>query len=669
VLQRLNERREALREHQGSLVLVMAPTLKPMVRETAPDLWSIRSLALDLDTTEVPSISVPDLLPRRIPGLRTLEISPGIIGAAAPHARLAMKAMEAGHWAESVEEAEAAVSLSEQTSTAYTDALSLLAGIEFRASSFVAATRHSSRAIKTLERAIREHPNQARLFEGRLVHLNGLLGKAHAALDNPKQAARAFEEVIGWSRPRDDGTPDLDRAWLHADGLACLARMRRLVGATHEAESLAHEAISEARGLVSRGHRNAKALLASALFEHGTTAQTLGELPIALGAYEEALETLRAADVDGIGVGDLDRGLLLHLKARVAYDLSDIALAWPAAEQSVVLTREAARSDPSRRQMLALALGTFLIIAAHRDAPEPIGREVAEFLEIMDLLAVDEELLPTSAALLGQAVREVLVTLRQDIPLGTRLKLAAAGVDLWKQAQNAGVRSLSSYVQAAKMRGDAARLLVENGDTYAALIEINAGIADITKAPGMGPDAIDLTRALCELIEYRALLARKTQGWAQASMDLQQSISLREVVLGCMDTEQTRIELVSPMLRLGVTDAKQGKWARVVETLSEALTRIGATTSTNLPYSIWLELIRIECHIDRSRARLELGDPPGAQEDEELARDGLTVLKPQGLDEAERQELDFTNARLRELQEHLRTAADIHAPPQGASAT
>ena len=45
---RLNERRDALRRRiDGGLVFALHPTMKALVREAAPDLWSIRSLVLE----------------------------------------------------------------------------------------------------------------------------------------------------------------------------------------------------------------------------------------------------------------------------------------------------------------------------------------------------------------------------------------------------------------------------------------------------------------------------------------------------------------------------------------------------------------------------------------------------------------------------------------------
>ena len=48
-LLRANERRDAMRRHlEGGLILAAPPEVKPRVRDAAPDIWSIRSLVLEL---------------------------------------------------------------------------------------------------------------------------------------------------------------------------------------------------------------------------------------------------------------------------------------------------------------------------------------------------------------------------------------------------------------------------------------------------------------------------------------------------------------------------------------------------------------------------------------------------------------------------------------------
>ena len=49
ILLRANERRDAMRRHlEGGLILAAPPEVKPRVRDAAPDIWSIRSLVLEL---------------------------------------------------------------------------------------------------------------------------------------------------------------------------------------------------------------------------------------------------------------------------------------------------------------------------------------------------------------------------------------------------------------------------------------------------------------------------------------------------------------------------------------------------------------------------------------------------------------------------------------------
>lgn len=57
---RMNEHRDALRARlPGGLVFVGTPELKPRVREAAPDLWSVRSLVVELRAVPTPGAEVP----------------------------------------------------------------------------------------------------------------------------------------------------------------------------------------------------------------------------------------------------------------------------------------------------------------------------------------------------------------------------------------------------------------------------------------------------------------------------------------------------------------------------------------------------------------------------------------------------------------------------------
>src|SRR5439155_26283964 len=57
-LLRVNERRDALRRHlKGGLVLAAPPDIKARARDAAPDLWSVRSLVLEIQPVMAQAIT------------------------------------------------------------------------------------------------------------------------------------------------------------------------------------------------------------------------------------------------------------------------------------------------------------------------------------------------------------------------------------------------------------------------------------------------------------------------------------------------------------------------------------------------------------------------------------------------------------------------------------
>ncbi len=53
---RLNERRDAVRRHhKGGVVFALHPSMKALVRDAAPDLWSVRALVLEPGLSSLPS--------------------------------------------------------------------------------------------------------------------------------------------------------------------------------------------------------------------------------------------------------------------------------------------------------------------------------------------------------------------------------------------------------------------------------------------------------------------------------------------------------------------------------------------------------------------------------------------------------------------------------------
>jgi tetratricopeptide (TPR) repeat protein len=75
LLQRLNEHRERiLRTLQGGLVLALPRPMKSEVAATAPDLWSVRALSLDVDETKAWIGPPSPLAPAGFPEERTVDL-------------------------------------------------------------------------------------------------------------------------------------------------------------------------------------------------------------------------------------------------------------------------------------------------------------------------------------------------------------------------------------------------------------------------------------------------------------------------------------------------------------------------------------------------------------------------------------------------------------------
>ncbi len=78
LLHRSNERRDHLRRRlEGGLILVAPLDLKPLFRESAPDLWSIRNLVLEIPALGRRHASqLPSLSPKKLPAQRGAKHSP-----------------------------------------------------------------------------------------------------------------------------------------------------------------------------------------------------------------------------------------------------------------------------------------------------------------------------------------------------------------------------------------------------------------------------------------------------------------------------------------------------------------------------------------------------------------------------------------------------------------
>ncbi|MEM9453133.1 MAG: tetratricopeptide repeat protein [Myxococcota bacterium] len=418
LLQRLNERRELLRDLGGGLVLALPRSFKARGREVAPDLWSIRSLSLDID--DEPEVGPGTLEPSTTmdSAQTNLVVPPGIVGPAAKHVSDALHEAEGGRWDQAIGLAHQAVCATEDGTVAQADALALLANIENQAERTPSAARHWSEAVAVLERIVGRDAGAESLLRRRLASWNGLLGRAWAACAKPVRALAAFEQSVRWSDPSGK-QPDHELVLIRIRGLMHASRMKRTLGAIRDAEPLARRAVDDARALRSKTDE-VRTVLAMALYELGGVIEFLGRWQAASDAYEESLSLLRELVEHEVAIAAIDLAMLLLCVARTAISLDALDRALDAAMEAVEITRAELRQGGTRRDLSALAVGLLARVALRRGDIEAVVSASAELDELVMKLRA-EDLEPAERAFIGHALRELVeeldVVLDEDPPV------------------------------------------------------------------------------------------------------------------------------------------------------------------------------------------------------------------------------------------------------------
>lgn len=422
LLQRLNERRELLRDQGGGLVLALPRSVKARGREVAPDLWSIRSVSLDIDEEPEVGPGAPEPSTTMDSAKASLVVPPGIVGPAAQHASDALREAQEGRWDHAIGLAHQAARATEDGTVASADALALLANIESQAGRMPSAAHHWSEAIAALEHIVDRDASARSLLRRRLASWNGLLGRARAASADPARALTAFEQSIRWSDP-SGSQPDHELVVVRARGLMHASRMKRVLGAIREAEPLARRAVDDARTLMSSETDEVRTVLAMALFELGGVIEILGRWQAASDAYEESLSLLRELVERGVAIAAIDRAMLLMCVARTAISLDALDRALDAAVDAVEITRAELQRGGARRDLLALALGLLARVALRRGDIETAVSASTE-LDALSLELRAEDLEPTERAFIGHALGELVEEL--DVMLDDELPVAYA---------------------------------------------------------------------------------------------------------------------------------------------------------------------------------------------------------------------------------------------------
>ena len=349
-LSSLNQQRNPLRrEVDVPLIVVGAPWLVPLMRESAPDLWSVRSMVVRIEPARGPGLALPGLI----------ESEPVLLGGrddrgaqTAPDPALAMReaarlrgvpgreqaladllaragdgfaARGALHAAEDAWREAAELggrSGSPATAAAAWHALAVVRHELGEREAALAAAREAAVRYRALPA---QHPGAFR--PDLAASLNALaimlsdLGEHEAALAAAREAADLYRALAA-QRP-DAFRPDL------AMSLNNLANMLSALGEREAALAAAREAVEIRRALAAQRPDAFRPNLAGSLNNLATMLSDLGEREAALAAAREAVEIRRAlaAQRPDAFRPDLARSISVRADCLDAMGQLDLALA------------------------------------------------------------------------------------------------------------------------------------------------------------------------------------------------------------------------------------------------------------------------------------------------------------------------------------------------------
>ena len=287
---RLNERRDRLRARlAGGLLLVTPPSIKPRIREAAPDLWSVRSLVIELPPLPPPSALPWDHDPPSDPtGFPdpdfALEEAHGR-GALASNGEAYLRAAEGLLAAGRPEDA---LSAARQATTLLRTAGPLL---ESRSLAVLAKVEHATGEVEArthIEQAIDQRRSTAAEIPLSWFHLAARLAVLSG---DTERAVALYREAIARLRGRPAAPGQL------ASALTGLGAALRAARDLDDARAALEEAISVAHAeLANAAHRSNATDLTLALRELGHVHLDAGNLVSARACYDGALLTARTPD-------------------------------------------------------------------------------------------------------------------------------------------------------------------------------------------------------------------------------------------------------------------------------------------------------------------------------------------------------------------------------------
>jgi hypothetical protein len=340
---RLNERRELVRRNSpGGLVLVGPPALKIAARDAAPDLWSARSLLIELAPRPAPIDEAAPVPPRlSLPHLQAHEAGLFTAGggrSAAVRALLddALRALEAGKADEAYTRADDALRKASAPADAALAAL--------RAAEALTVQGRADEALPLLERSAAEAREALAptLAWAALIRLANQHHRAGATAP----AAAAAAEARSWAARVPDPDEALRRGALTSQLQGEIAAQQ---GALDVAARHLGAAVDEGRAYLARVGPVLGAVgpLANALSVLSAVERSRGALDAAVVAAQEAVKYAQKAKGGGLlgqARAAAERGALITL-SRAQIARGGLTEAQRAAEQAVALARQVEAPD------------------------------------------------------------------------------------------------------------------------------------------------------------------------------------------------------------------------------------------------------------------------------------------------------------------------------------
>ena len=428
-LLRANERRDAMRRHlDGGLILAAPPEVKPRVRDAAPDLWSIRSLVLELRPSSIASSGGgkrDSHLPREIHreadsvlsdasvdvefGLAEADRIVRRIEGAQGHsrhglARILLRAVEGlleqGKTQDAVERARKAVAMLRGQSGGehlLADALSSLSQAARADNDISVALECLEESLVVRRRLLELHGETPQALRDLSIGLNRLGDERHET-GELAAATAAYEESLALRRRLLDAYGETPQALRDLSiSLDRLGDVRRETGELAAATAAYEESLALRRQLLDVYGETPQTLrdLSVSLNRLGDVRRATGEVAAATAAYEESL-ALRRRLLDAYGEtpqAQRDLSIILERLGRVHREAGDVDAAAADYEEALALRRIAvAKHDHPSRQALQELLAT---VRTLKDIAEQNGDHVARGLLEQERQAVEKRLAAT----------------------------------------------------------------------------------------------------------------------------------------------------------------------------------------------------------------------------------------------------------------------------------